>query len=402
MIEDGDRVMVCVSGGKDSYALLDILIALRAARADRVLELVAVNLDQKQPGFPARRACPSYLARLRRRSSASSSRTPTRSSSASIPEGKTMCSLCSRAAPRRPATASRSELGATKIALGHHRDDMVADALHEHVLRRPAEGDAAQAASATTAGTSSSGRWPTSPRRDLERWAVERDFPIIPCNLCGSQQNLQRRQHRRDAARLGARGPGRIDRIFDAMARVVPSHLMDRKLFRFAELQPTGVADAEGDRAFDERCRRPVPGEPPMTRRSPPSPQPPRSRGCASLNDIDADVSSFSRWPAGRAPATYAFERLLPSQQTQPQQAQMLEDAARPRDRRHGLRSGAPKGSVADVTMPARRAHHRDRAVAVRRSVLVRRLSAPGTGFGYGRLRRALLGPHCGPYWSRY
>ena len=246
MIENGDRVMVCVSGGKDSYALLDILIELRA-RAPIEFSIVAVNLDQKQPGFPAH-VLPAYLAglgvdfRIVEQDTYSVVKRL-------VPEGKTMCSLCSRL--RRGALYRvASELGATKIALGHHRDDMVQTLFMnmffggrlkgmppklvsddgKHVVIRPL----AYVAEA-----------------DLERWAVERAFPIIPCNLCGSQQNLQR-------VRIGAmlrdwerEDPGRIDRIFDAMARVVPSHLIDRNLFGFAGLQPTGVADADGDRAFD-------------------------------------------------------------------------------------------------------------------------------------------------------
>jgi tRNA 2-thiocytidine biosynthesis protein TtcA len=252
MIENGDRVMVCVSGGKDSYALLDILIELRA-RAPIDFSIVAVNLDQKQPGFPAE-VLPAYLNglgvdfRIVEQDTYSVVKRL-------VPEGKTMCSLCSRL--RRGALYRvASELGATKIALGHHRDDMVQTLFMnmffggrlkgmppklvsddgKHVVIRPLAYVA---------------------EHDLERWAAERAFPIIPCNLCGNQQNLQRVRIREMLRAWERDDPGRIDRIFDAMARVVPSHLMDRNLFAFAALQPTGVADAEGDRAFD------ADGEPP-------------------------------------------------------------------------------------------------------------------------------------------
>jgi len=246
MIQAGDKVMVCLSGGKDSYSLLDILIELRA-RAPIEFSLVAVNLDQKQPGFPAH-VLPEYLAalgvdfRIVEQDTYSVVKRL-------VPEGKTMCSLCSRL--RRGALYRvASELGATKIALGHHRDDMVQTLFMNMFFGGRLKGMPPKL-------VSDDGRHvvirPLAyvAEADLERWAVERAFPIIPCNLCGSQQNLQR-------VRIGAMlrdwerdDPGRIDRIFDAMARVVPSHLMDRNLFGFAGLQPTGIANAAGDRAFD-------------------------------------------------------------------------------------------------------------------------------------------------------
>jgi tRNA 2-thiocytidine biosynthesis protein TtcA len=222
MIENGDRVMVCVSGGKDSYALLDILIELRA-RAPIEFSIVAVNLDQKQPGFPAH-VLPDYLARLGVEFRIVEQDTYSVVKRL-VPEGKTMCSLCSRL--RRGALYRvASELGATKIALGHHRDDMVQTLFMNMFFGGRLKGMPPKL-------VSDDGRHvvirPLAyvAEADLERWAVERDFPIIPCNLCGSQQNLQR-------VRIGAmlrdwerEDPGRIDRIFDAMARVVPSHLMD-------------------------------------------------------------------------------------------------------------------------------------------------------------------------------
>jgi tRNA 2-thiocytidine biosynthesis protein TtcA len=246
MIENGDRVMVCVSGGKDSYSLLDILIGLRA-RAPIDFSIVAVNLDQKQPGFPAD-VLPAYL-----RSIGVEFRIVEQDTYSIVkrlvPEGQTMCSLCSRLR-RGNLYRTAGELGATKIALGHHRDDMVATLFMNMFF-----GGRMKAMPAKL--VSDDGRHvvirPLAyvAERDLERWAAERRFPIIPCTLCGSQQNLQR-------VKIGAmlrawerEDPGRTDRIFDAMARIVPSHLMDRNLFPFATLQPTGVADGEGDRAFD-------------------------------------------------------------------------------------------------------------------------------------------------------
>ncbi len=251
MIEPGDRVMVCVSGGKDSHALLDILLGLRE-RAPVAFDLVAVNLDQKQPGFPAE-VLPAYLAgrgveyRIVEQDTYSVVKRL-------VPEGKTMCSLCSRL--RRGALyRAASEIGATKIALGHHRDDivqtffmnmffgarlkampprLVSDDGH-HVVVRPL----AYVAEA-----------------DLARWAVHRAFPIIPCTLCGSQDNLQRVRIRRMLAEWEREQPGRTERIFAALGSVVPSHLMDRNLFDFAGLQPDGRADAAGDHAFDREFDR--------------------------------------------------------------------------------------------------------------------------------------------------
>jgi tRNA 2-thiocytidine biosynthesis protein TtcA len=246
MIENGDRVMVCVSGGKDSHSLLDILIALRA-RAPIDFQIVAVNLDQKQPGFPAE-VLPDYLARLGVEFRIVEQDTYSVVKRL-VPEGKTMCSLCSRLR-RGVLYRVADEIGATKIALGHHRDDMVATLFMNMFFGGRLKGMPPKL-------VSDDGRHVVirplayAAESDLVRWAAERAFPIIPCNLCGSQQNLQR-------VRIGAmlrawerEDPGRVERIFDAMARVVPSHLMDRTLFPFGALRPTGVADAEGDRAFD-------------------------------------------------------------------------------------------------------------------------------------------------------
>jgi tRNA 2-thiocytidine biosynthesis protein TtcA len=254
MIENGDRVMVCVSGGKDSYSLLDILIELRE-RAPIEFSIVAVNLDQKQPGFPAE-VLPRYLARLGVEHRIVEQDTYSVVKRL-VPEGSTMCSLCSRLR-RGVLYRVASELGATKIALGHHRDDMVATLFMNMFFGGRLKGMPPKL-------VSDDGRHvvirPLAyvAERDLVRWAEEREFPIIPCNLCGSQQNLQRVRIGEMLRAWERDDPGRIDRIFDAMARVVPSHLMDRKLFAFAALQPTGVADADGDHAFDDEPVAPPP-----------------------------------------------------------------------------------------------------------------------------------------------
>ena len=247
MIEAGDKVMVCVSGGKDSYALLDILMSLRQ-RAPVSFEIVAVNLDQKQPGFPAH-VLPEYLGKLGIPFHIENQDTYSIVKRL-IPEGKTMCSLCSRLR-RGILYRVASELGATKIALGHHRDDMVVTLLMnmffgsrmkgmppklvsddgKHIVIRPL---------AYVAET------------DLERWAVHHEYPIIPCTLCGSQENLQRAQIKQMLREWDKRFPGRVDNMFSAMGNIVPSHMMDRNLYPFATLQTTGVADPSGDKAFDD------------------------------------------------------------------------------------------------------------------------------------------------------
>ena len=247
MIEDGDKVMVCVSGGKDSYALLDILIGLRA-RAPIRFEIVAVNLDQKQPGFPAH-VLPDYLGKLGIPFHIENQDTYSIVKRV-IPEGKTMCSLCSRLR-RGILYRVAGELGATKIALGHHRDDMLQTLLMNMFFGAKLKGMPAKL-------VSDDGKnvvirplaYVNEP--DLERWAAHRLFPIIPCTLCGSQANLQRVQTKQMLRDWERRFPGRIDNMFNAMANVVPSHLMDRNLYPFATLQASGLADAAGDRAFDD------------------------------------------------------------------------------------------------------------------------------------------------------
>ena len=256
LIEPGDKVMVCVSGGKDSYGLLDILRKLQA-HGSTPFELIAVNLDQKQPGFPAH-VLPQYLGGLGVPFHIETQDTYSIVKNI-IPEGKTMCSLCSRLRRGILYRVAR-ELGCNKIALGHHRDDMVVTLLMNmffgsrlkgmppklvsddgrHVVIRPlayvAEGD-------------------------LERWSAHKRFPIIPCTLCGSQDNLQRVQVKKMIYEWERQYPGRIDNMFTAMGRITLSHLMDRKLFPFSTLQPTGHADPQGDRAFDDDESCAPPGE---------------------------------------------------------------------------------------------------------------------------------------------
>ena len=247
MIEEGDRVMVCLSGGKDSYAMLDILQKLQA-RAPISFEMIVVNLDQKQPGFPAD-ILPAYLTKLGVKFHIENQDTYSIVKRV-IPEGKTMCSLCSRLR-RGILYRVASELGATKIALGHHRDDILQTLLlnmffgaklkgmppklvsddGQHVVIRPMAYVA---------------------EKDLTRWAEVREFPIIPCTLCGSQENLQRKQVGLMLKDWEKRFPGRVENMFSALQNIVPSHLMDRSLFPFQTIRAKGEASEDGDKAFDE------------------------------------------------------------------------------------------------------------------------------------------------------
>ena len=247
MIEEGDKVMVCMSGGKDSYTLLDILIKMKA-RAPIHFDLVAVNLDQKQPGFPEH-ILPEYLA---------STGVPFHIENEDtysivkklVPEGKTTCSLCSRLR-RGILYRVADELGCTKIALGHHRDDILQTLLlnmffggkmksmppklvsddGKHVVIRPLAYVA---------------------EKDTARWSAHRDFPIIPCNLCGSQEGLQRVVVGEMMREWDKKHPGRIESMLRAMGHVVTTHLMDPKLHDFRNARATGIADPNGDTAFDE------------------------------------------------------------------------------------------------------------------------------------------------------
>ncbi|WP_101101417.1 tRNA 2-thiocytidine(32) synthetase TtcA [Macromonas bipunctata] len=247
MIEDGDRVMVCLSGGKDSYALLDILMKLQQ-RAPIHFELIAVNLDQKQPGFPAE-VLPNYLSQLGIKFHIETQDTYSVVKKV-IPEGKTMCSLCSRLR-RGILYKVAKELGCNKIALGHHRDDILQTLLLNMFFGAKLKGMPAKL-------VSDNGEFmvirPLAyvPEKDLIRWAQVRQFPIIPCTLCGSQENLQRQNMKAMLQDWDKRFPGRINNMLTALQNVVPSHLMDRQLFPFETLKTTGVADANGDTAFDE------------------------------------------------------------------------------------------------------------------------------------------------------
>jgi tRNA 2-thiocytidine biosynthesis protein TtcA len=246
MIEEGDKVMVCVSGGKDSYALLDILLNLQR-RAPIRFHLVAVNLDQKQPGFPAQ-VLPDYLSALGVPFHIENQDTYSIVKRV-IPEGNTTCGLCSRLR-RGILYRVAGELGATKIALGHHRDDMLQTLLMNMFFGAKLKGMPPKL-------ISDDGRnvviRPLAyvAETDLERWAEQRAFPIIPCTLCGSQDNLQRVQIKQLLRDWERQYPGRVENMFTAMGNVVPSHLMDRNLHPFTTLQAIGVAQSGGDRAFD-------------------------------------------------------------------------------------------------------------------------------------------------------
>ena len=246
MIEEGDSVMVCLSGGKDFYTLLDILLTLRK-RAPIDFRIVAMNLDQKQPGFPAD-ILPNYLKNLGVEYHIETQDTYSIVKE-KIPEGKTTCSLCSRLR-RGIIYKVAGELGANKIALGHHRDDMIETLFlnmffggklkamppklvtdkGDHIVIRPLA---------------------YCVEKDIARYARGMEFPIIPCNLCGSQENLQRQNIKEMLTNWERQYPGRSQTIFTAMQNVKPSHLLDGNMFNFKEIQ-LGAKVAEGDIAFDE------------------------------------------------------------------------------------------------------------------------------------------------------
>lgn len=254
MIEDGDRIMVCLSGGKDSYGLLDILLNLRAS-APIHFDIIAVNLDQKQPGFPAD-VLPSYLEQLGIPYKIVEEDTYSIVKD-KIPEGKTTCSLCSRLR-RGILYRTATELGATKIALGHHRDDILETLFlnmffggkmksmppklvsddGKHVVIRPLA---------------------YCKEKDLVRYAEWKAFPIIPCNLCGSQENLQRQAIKQMLTDWDKRFPGRIEIMFKSLQDVVPSHLLDNQLFDFKNLDRSQGPIDGGDIAFDKPDFSPVP-----------------------------------------------------------------------------------------------------------------------------------------------
>jgi tRNA 2-thiocytidine biosynthesis protein TtcA len=247
MIEAGDKVMVCLSGGKDSYAMLDILINLRQ-RAPIDFELVAVNLDQKQPGFPEE-VLPTYLKSIGVPFHIEEQDTYSIVKKL-IPEGQTTCSLCSRLR-RGILYRVAGELGCTKIALGHHRDDIVTTLMlnmfHGGKMKgmppKLVSDDGKNVVIRPLAYVAES---------DLIRWAEHRQFPIIPCNLCGSQENLQRAAIKAMLQEWERKTPGRIDNMFRAMGNIVPSHMMDKALYPFTTTRATGAAFEGGDIAFDE------------------------------------------------------------------------------------------------------------------------------------------------------
>ena len=244
MIEDGDKVMVCLSGGKDSYTLLDILLQLRK-KAPVSFSITAVNLDQKQPGFPEH-VLPDYLRSIGVDYHIIEQDTYSVVSRV-VPEGKTMCSLCSRL--RRGALYTyAAEHGYTRIALGHHRDDMVATFFLNLFFHAKLSGMPPKL-------LSDDGRHvvirPLAYVRedDIAAYAEARAFPIIPCNLCGSQENLQRKQVQKMMRDWEREAPGRIDQIARALGDIRPSQLADPKLFDFLGLghrAEAATADAHG------------------------------------------------------------------------------------------------------------------------------------------------------------
>ena len=247
MIEDGDKIMVCLSGGKDSYTLLSILMNLQKS-APIQFSLIAVNLDQKQPGFPEH-ILPEYLEQLGVEYKIVEETTYGIVKEI-IPEGKTTCSLCSRLR-RGILYRTATEVGATKIALGHHRDDILETLFlnmfyggklkgmppklmsddGKHIVIRPLA---------------------YAREKDIERFAQAKNFPIIPCNLCGSQPNLQRQVIKEMLRDWDKRYPGRIETMFRATQNIVPSHLCDTQLFDFANIKQGDAIINGGDLAFDK------------------------------------------------------------------------------------------------------------------------------------------------------
>jgi len=247
MIEDGDKIMVCLSGGKDSYALLSILMKLKES-APINFELIAVNLDQKQPGFPEH-ILPQYLESLGIEYYVIEENTYAIVKDI-IPEGKTTCSLCSRLR-RAVLYKTAKKLGATKIALGHHRDDMI-----ETLMLNMFYGGKMKAMPAKL--VSDNGEHVVirplafCKENDLIQYGELKQFPIIPCNLCGSQPNLQRQNIKRMLQEWHIQSPGRIESMFTAMRNIVPSHLCDSSLFDFKNIDSSSGIINGGDLAFDE------------------------------------------------------------------------------------------------------------------------------------------------------
>lgn len=246
MIQDGDVILVCVSGGKDSYTLLSLLMSLRE-RAPVSFRLIAFNLDQKQPGFPDH-VLPEYFKSIGVEYHIETEDTYSIVKD-KIPAGKTTCSLCSRLR-RGIIYRVASELGATKIALGHHREDMMETLFLNmffggRIKSMPPKlvsDDARHVVIRPLAYCS---------EQDIERYARAMAFPIIPCNLCGSQENAQRKQIKAMLTEWRRLYPGRIESIATSLRHVVPSHLADASLFDFRNVGAGSVVD-EGDRVFDD------------------------------------------------------------------------------------------------------------------------------------------------------
>jgi tRNA 2-thiocytidine biosynthesis protein TtcA len=255
MIEESDRVMVCLSGGKDSYTLLDILLSLKRSAPVR-FDLVAVNLDQKQPGFPER-VLPDYLSSIGVPFHIIEQDTYSVVKRV-VPQGRTLCGLCSRL--RRGSLYTwAAENGITKIALGHHRDDIVETFFLNMFFGRKLKAmppkllsdDARHVVIRPLAYCS---------EKEIARYARAKDFPIIPCNLCGSQTHLQRAAVKRMLAEWERESPGRVDAVFQSLKSVAPSHLADFHLYDFKRLTPRpwgppGEPDRERGLGADSRRR---------------------------------------------------------------------------------------------------------------------------------------------------
>jgi tRNA 2-thiocytidine biosynthesis protein TtcA len=231
MIEDGDRIMVCLSGGADSYTMLDMLIDLQRA-APIEFDLIAVNLDQKQPGFPEQ-VLPNYLESIGINYHIVEEDTYSIVKQV-IPEGKTTCSLCSRLR-RGVLYKTAQKIGASKIALGHHADDIVETAFLNMFYNGRLKSMPAKLVSDDKKNIVIRPLAYVREQR-IKQYAESMDFPIIPCNLCGSQKNLQRQSMKTLLREWDQQHPGRVQNIFNALCRVTPSHLLDRDLFDFNSL----------------------------------------------------------------------------------------------------------------------------------------------------------------------